>query len=50
MNNKETAEYLRKWCKEIQASHFSWPTDACGYDQHIEFVSHRNKKWKGGSK
>jgi len=21
---------------------FSWPTDACGYDQHIRFVRHLN--------
>lgn len=48
MNNKETAEHLRRY---IQSSHgtFSWPTDACGYDQHIAFVRHRNKHWLGGT-
>ena len=47
MNNKETKEWLLKWVKEPHGI-FSWPTDACGYDQHIKFVDHRNKNWKGG--
>lgn len=49
MNNKETKEHLLKWCKDPHWGHFSWPTDVCGYDQHIRFVIHRNKNWAGGS-
>lgn len=49
MTNKETANHLRKY---VQNNHelFSWPTDACGYDQHIKFVDHRNNNWNGGSR
>ena len=28
---------------------FSWPTDACGYDQSVRFVKHRNLHWHGGT-
>ncbi len=50
MNNIETAEHILKWC-ETPYKHgiFAWPTDACGYDQHIKFVNHRNSNWEGGS-
>lgn len=41
MTNEETATHLRKYV-EGQHGTFSWPTDACGYDQHIKFVKHRN--------
>ncbi len=46
MTNKETVAHLREYIKQ---SHdiFSWPTDACGYEQHIRFVEHRNKNWHG---
>ena len=46
MNNEETAAHLRKWVKTIHGL-FAWPTDECGYDQHIKFVNHRNKNWAG---
>lgn len=46
MNNTETKDHLFKWVKE-QHGVFAWPTDVCGYDQHIKFVQHRNKNWKG---
>lgn len=49
MNNQETKDYLLKWCEHPNLSPFAWPTDACGYDQHIKFVTHRNKNWNGGS-
>lgn len=49
MDNKETADYLRNWVKEPH-SPFSWPTDICGYDQHIKFVEHRNKNFDQISK
>lgn len=47
MTNLEVAEHLRKWCEAPPTSPFSWPTDACGYDQHIKFVEHRNAHWTG---
>ncbi len=49
MNNKETAAHLRKYVEEAHGT-FSWPTDACGYDQHIKFVDHRNKNYEEVSK
>lgn len=48
LTNKETAEAIRKWCAEPR-SHWSWPTDGCGYDQHVRFVMHRNRNWNGGT-
>lgn len=49
MTNAETVAHLRKWANgEVQHSHWGWPTDACGYDQHIRFVKHRNANWQGG--
>lgn len=45
MTNAQTKEHLLKWCDNPPTSHFAWPTDACGYDQHIKFVEHRNKNW-----
>lgn len=51
MNDKETADYLRKWCDEPATRlAFGWPTDACGYDQHMRFVEHRNRNWKDGDR
>jgi hypothetical protein len=47
MNNEETRKHLLKWCEENHGP-FSWPTDACGYDQHIRFAKHRNEHWYGG--
>jgi hypothetical protein len=49
MTNQETKEHLLKWCERSSIYLFSWPTDGCGYDQHIKFVEHRNKNWKSGS-
>lgn len=49
MTNQETKEHLLKWCEKPNFILFSWPTDSCGYDQHIKFVRHRNSNWKGGS-
>ena len=45
MTNKETVAHLREWVKHPPKSIFAWPTDACGYDQHIKFVKYRNKYW-----
>lgn len=44
MTNAQTKAHLLEWVK-LPHSTFSWPTDACGYDQHIKFVKHRNKNW-----
>lgn len=44
MTNLETAAHLRKWVAKGH-NHFSWPTDACGHDQHIKFVRYRNDNW-----
>lgn len=53
MTDAETAAHLRRWADKSDNFHrghpaFGWPTDACGYDQHIRFVDHRNKHWQGG--
>jgi hypothetical protein len=49
LTDKETADYLRKWVVgEYSHGVFAWPTDGCGYEQHIKFVKHRNNNWKGG--
>lgn len=48
MTNAETAAHLREYVKSAHDI-FSWPTDACGYDQHIRFVRHRNANWRGDS-
>jgi len=47
MTNQETREYLLKWCEKPNLMPFAWPTDGCGYKQHIKFVTHRNKNWNG---
>ena len=44
MTNAETAAHLREYVKTPHRL-FSWPTDACGYDQHIKFVNHRDSAW-----
>ena len=45
MNNKQTAQHLRNYAN-TQHGTFSWPTDACGYEQHIKFVNHRNANYE----
>lgn len=47
MTNEETRQHLMKWC-EANNGLFAWPTDGCGYDQHMKFVKHRNENWSGG--
>jgi hypothetical protein len=46
MNNAETKAHLLEWVKKRHGA-FAWPTDECGYDQHIKFVGHRDKNWTG---
>ena len=45
MTDIETRKYLLKWREDQDIMPFSWPTDACGYDQHIKFVRYRNDNW-----
>ncbi|MDY0144310.1 MAG: hypothetical protein RBR97_20700 [Bacteroidales bacterium] len=47
MTNEETKAEILEWCGTGNRGQFSWPTDACGYDQHIKFVKYRNEYWKG---
>jgi len=47
MTNQETAAEIRRWCAQPVKGRFSWPTDGCGYEQHMRFVSHRNANWHG---
>lgn len=49
MTNAETKDHLLAWCEKPDPRPFAWPTDACGYDQHIKFVKHRNSHWGGGT-
>jgi hypothetical protein len=44
MDNKHTIKHLRNYIKTAHGL-FSWPTDGCGYEQHIKFVTYRNENW-----
>ena len=46
MTDAETAAHLREWVKQLHGL-FSWPTDACGYNQHVRFAEYRNQNWHG---
>jgi hypothetical protein len=49
MTDTETVAHLRGWANSVGShSVWAWPTDACGYNQHIRFVKHRNENWHGG--
>ena len=51
MTDAETAAHLRRYVAgQTYRGMFSWPTDACGYDQHMRFVEYRNTNWHGQSK
>ena len=47
MTNQETANHIRNWFNSPR-SHWGWPTDGCGYDQHIKFVKYKNNYWDNG--
>lgn len=47
MTDRETKEHLLRWVRQDHEP-FAWPTDVCGYEQHIKFVKHRNKNYTGG--
>lgn len=46
VNDKDTANMIITWCNSVHGP-FSWPTDGCGYTQHIKFVKHRNANYNG---
>ncbi|OHB71896.1 MAG: hypothetical protein A2W23_06510 [Planctomycetes bacterium RBG_16_43_13] len=48
MTDKECADHIRAHHNR-NTSHWAWPTDGCGYEQHIKFVKYRNKYWQGRS-
>ena len=47
MTDAETVAHLRAW---RQRGPFSWPTDGCGYRQHLRFVRFRNERQRQGLK
>ena len=49
MTDTETIAHLRQWVCNPPGSPFGWPTDACGYEQHIRFVTYRNKALRESS-
>ena len=54
MDNQDTAQKILHWCDRQKpdaccTDPFDWPTDGCGYAQHIKFVKHRNENWKQGN-
>lgn len=46
MTNEETRQHLLQWCDSNNGL-FLWPTDGCGYEQHMKFVCHKNAHWSG---
>lgn len=46
--NKETAQHFRDYAANTHGV-FSWPADACGYDQSISFSDYRNENYTGNS-
>ena len=48
MTDTETAAHLRRYVTKPHGV-WSWPTDGCGYDQHIRFVQHHHAYWHGGT-
>ena len=50
MTDKETSDHILQYIECLdEKGTFSWPTDACGYDQHMRLVQHRNETWNGGT-
>ncbi|RLF68226.1 MAG: hypothetical protein DRN26_00180 [Thermoplasmata archaeon] len=41
MTDREVVAHLRKW---VKANHdvLAWPTDGCGYYQHLRYIRYRN--------
>jgi hypothetical protein len=44
MTNTETAALIRRWVSQPRGL-WGWPTDRCGYEQHVRFVKYRNEHW-----
>jgi hypothetical protein len=47
MSDAETAAWIRTWCAAPRGL-YSWPTDPCGYEQHIKFVQRWNAHQRQG--
>lgn len=45
MTDPQVVTYLRDWVKDKGRTRLSWPTDMCGYKQHLRFVWYRNEYW-----
>jgi hypothetical protein len=47
ISDEETAKRIREYYDGHPNGRglFSWPTDSCGYEQHMKFVDHRNNNW-----
>ncbi len=50
MTNQETAQHFREYAQSSLNARWSWPTEGCGYRQHMKFMEYRNRNWQGGSK
>jgi len=47
MTRQEEAQRIREAARDVNRSHFSWPTDGCSYGTAIAFIDYRNKYWTG---
>jgi len=47
-SNKEVANHIREYVTK-NSGLFRWATDGCSYEQHMKFVRHRNRNWRGES-
>jgi len=46
MTDSQVAGHIREWVRSRNGfGGFSWPTDGCGYAQHMKFVEHRNRNF-----
>ncbi len=46
MTDAETVAHLRAW--KHPGFPFAWPTDACGYEQHIRYTTWRQGRQREG--
>lgn len=47
MTNQEAAKTLKEFTTKKHGL-FAWPLD-CDHEQHMKFISYRNRNWSGGS-
>lgn len=48
VTDAEASAHILRWLADVEHGTWSWPTDGCGYEQHMRFVRHRNDNWNGG--